>query len=797
MFILKPLQTFRTLFKHGTSSLINILGFTIGLMCIFFLYFYIGQELSYDSFHRDRDKIYRVLRVSTINGTKYDIGVTSGPYAGALLQDFENTIQSACRAMPDDGLVSFEDKRFMEDEILFADENFFQFFDFKLVSGDPESVLGSPNSLVISETLAEKYFGGDNPLGKTIHIRQNEEYPFIISGVFRDSEEIRSHLAFELVGNIEFYDSRRWFHNWWSNGLITYVKIDSRIEAAGIEQQFPSFMDKYFGDDFKRSGNRINLKLEPMGETYFNNQTRYDFAKHGDYNSIRILGLVGIAILFIACFNYVNLAMAFSFKRAKEVGVRKVLGVTRSRLITQFVGESFLVLIVSFVVAGIMSELLRPAFNSFFQLDVTFKWMDIRVGYFIAGLMVALLLFSSLYPAALMSSFRPLSVLNGRKITFGKNMVLRKGLVIMQFTISIFMIAATLLIASQLDFVRNKDLGFRKNAILIVSNNNSDIRQNVENFKAELLTSPHVLDVSSMSGEPGGFHDATTIQIPGVEKLIRMRTAFSDYNYLRTLGITLTVGSNFEKELLSEENAAIIINESGLNELGLTREEIIGREVTMPGWEINGKIVGISEDFHFSSLRDRIEPLIMVHTSDYHRQYAIALHSENLLEGMNHVEETWTRFSPTFPIQYKFLDDALYQLYENEVKQNKVFSAFSGVSIFLACLGILGLVSYSAKQRQKELGIRKILGASVAQIISLVSKEYLVLISAAAVLAIPACWYFIDGWLESFAYRIEINAYWYLFLYGGIVSAMVALLTIALRTYKSAIISPTESIKYE
>ncbi len=797
MFTFRPLQALRLLMRHGTSALINISGFTIGLVCIVFLYFHISGEMSYDDFHEDKDKIYRAIRIGNINETEYDIGVTSGPYGPALVQDFENTIYDACRVqMPfseDNRLVSFDDEKFIGDEIIFADPHFFGFFSFELKTGDPKTVLENPNQVVISDKLAEKYFRGENPIGKTIYI--DLEDAFIVSGVFKDLGNVKSHFTFDIVASIEVFTSASWFNRWWNNGLITYVKVETPIEAEGVNQQLPSFMDKYFGDDFESMGTRVDLKLEPLADTYFNHNTRYDTVKHGNFRTLQILGMVGFAILLIASFNYVNLSIAFSFHRAREVGIKKVLGAPRKRLMIQFLGESLFVLTFSFVMAIVLSELLRPWINGLFQLDVTYQWFEQNTLVFFGGLFVALLALSSLYPATLMSSFAPLKVLNGWKLSFGKSINLRKSLVILQFSISIFMIAATLLILSQLDYIQEKDLGFDREAVVIVSNYNRDIRTNIENFKNDVLGSPHVKNVSSMSGEPGGFHDASVIEVPGVEHLVRMRTLFTDHNYLKTFNAEIVAGSDFNEEL-SQENA-VIVNEAGLKEIGLSVDELIGNTASLPSWDVSGKVIGVVKDFHFTSLHDEIEPLVIILRNRHHGKYAISLNSGNIFDGMQHIEEVWAKYSPVYPIKYSFLDDSLDQLYENEIKQGRVFTAFAGISVFLACIGVFGLVSYTARQRQKELSIRKILGAGVQHILKLLSQEYLIILAAALLIATPLCWWFVQNWLETFAYRIELASFWYVFLFSGVVAILLAFATIAVRTYRSAYSNPIESIKYE
>ncbi len=794
MFNFNLVLTFRNLLRHKSTSFINIFGFTLGLVASIFLYFYIYSELSYDSFHKEKDQIYRAARLSGINGSPYSIGVTSGPFAEALLNDYPDDINAATRALPENGLVSFEDKKFFEENLLFADANFFEFFSFPLSNGNAKDVLKDANSVVLTQAAAKKYFGDRNPLGEILTV--DNQYQFIVSGVM-DEFPTKSSLEFDMVFSIQIYDRFDWFQNWWNNGLMTYVHISTPGQAQNVITQLPGFMGKYFGDDFKASGRRVDLTLEPLNDIYFNNKTRFDFLQHGSFESVFILGIVAISILFIACFNYVNLSIAQSFMRAKEVGVRKVLGVPRSRLITQFLGESLMILFFSILLSVGICQLLNPLFNSAFGLDVTLNWTDPNVLFFFAGLVITIMVTSGIYPAILLSSFKPVVVLKGSKLSSGKNVGLRKALVIIQFSISIFLIVATFLIGAQTDYLNNKDLGFDKEAIVTIDLNNSEIRSGLESFKERLLTNSNVRMVSTMSGEPGGFHDASGFILSGVEGNNRMRTAFVDRDYLELFGLEIMAGRGFSNDLSTDEENAMIFNEKAVKEIGLTPEEVIGKRVRMPGWGIeNSPVVGIVKDFHFKSLRDDIEPMAII-SGGRHRKIAVKVNTEDISSTLLFIDEKYQEVSPNFPISYRFLDQSLEQLYEDEKKQAKVFTAFSGISILLACLGIFGLAAYTAQQRQKELGIRKVLGATPRQIINLISKDFVILVAIATVVASPTVWYFIKNWLGNFAYRIDLPDYWYVFLLGGLIAVVIALLTIIVKTYRAAVADPTQSIRNE
>ncbi|WP_425391918.1 ABC transporter permease [Ekhidna sp.] len=794
MFVFNPILTLRNLNRHRSTTLINIFGFTFGLVATIFLYFYIHGELTIDSFHKDGDKIYRAIRQSEVNGTPYNIGVTSGPFAGALANDFPESISDVTRVLTESGLVSAGDRKFYEDRILMADANFFDFFSYPLAVGDPNTVLDNPNSVVLSSKMAKKYFGDENPIGK--EIKADNMFAFIVTGVM-DEPPAKTHIPFDFVASIELYNQFDWFKNWWSNSCMTYVKVSSPQVAENVKAQLPGFMDKYFGEDFQKFGRRIDLTLESLEEIYFNNQTRYDSALHGNIQSIYILGAVCIAILFIACFNYVNLSIAQSYMRAKEVGVRKVLGVHKKRLVLQFLGESLMTLFFSVFLAITLCQFLNPLFNQAFGIELELNWTDLNVLIFFVSLSGLVLITSGLYPALLLSSFKPTVIMRGN-LGLGKNVGLRKGLVVMQFAISIFLIVATVLISRQNTYMNNKDLGFDKEAVIVVRLYNQEIRKNKETFMKNLRELPSVKAVSNMSGEPGGFHDVTVFKVAGVNEDLRFRTVFTDTAYLSVLGIDVLSGRSFSSDLSTDASDAMLINEKALAETGLSAEEIIGKKVNLPSWnDMHRTIIGVVPDYHFTSLKDEVEPVGIIASENFGGRVVIKVNNSNLKEAMIAIDETYRELSPGFPLQYDFLDDSLERLYEEEQKQARLFSAFSGISIFLACLGIFGLAAYSAQQRQKELGIRKVLGATVQQIIGLISKEFVLLVMVATVLAIPAAWYFISNWLKDYAYQIDLWGHWYVFVAGGIVTVIIALITVSIKTYKAAISDPTESIRNE
>ncbi|MEM6359988.1 MAG: ABC transporter permease [Bacteroidota bacterium] len=789
MFIFNPKVTIRNLVKHRVSTIISLVGFIVGLTSVTFLYFYLENELNYDAFHVDRDEIYRVYRTSQDeSGEFYDVGVSSPPYARALKNDYPNKIESTLRTSMTDMMVVYDDKRFYEDRIMVADTNFFEFFSYPLLRADPETVLDDIFNVVLSQEMAEKYFGDEDPIGKPLELNGNKD--FVVAGIFSKPEN-KTHLQFDMVLSMGLYEGQEWFEDWWQNFATTYIKINP-YDAPYLQSQFPGFMEKYLGEDFKQNNNKNGLKIVALSDVHFHH-ARYDSIPVGNMSSVIIMASVALSILFIACFNYINLTIAQSHKRAKEVGVRKVLGVNKTRLILQFLGESVVILIASITTSIFLSSILREKLNAFFGLDVIYNWYDPTVQIFLGALIVLLILSSGLYPAVALSSFDTLKVLKTNKPLLGKNIFVRKGLIIAQFSISVFLMITAVLIYSQLQYMNSKDLGYNPQSILVIDTDR-EIRANYDEFKKRLLEYQTIKNVTVGSGVPSGFHDNYGIKFS--EEDIRVHTVFADIDYLKTFDIPVVAGRGFSEDFTTDGEEAMMINEAAWIATGLSKEEILGKKVRIPFRDWERTVIGIFENYHFKALRDNMDPQAIIMGSDM-RRIAIRIDDEHKYETLSVIEELYEELAPNFTLNSWLLEDDLSRQYESENQQVKVFTMFSGLSIILACIGILGLASFSAQQRQKEFSIRKVLGASVSQVIMLISKEYIILIVIAVVLSIPVAWYFMNLWLQDYAYRIDVLEHWIVFIVAGGATAVLALLTIGLKTYKTVSGNPVETIRYE
>ncbi|MCG3156379.1 MAG: hypothetical protein DKINENOH_03003 [bacterium] len=785
--------TLRVLLKQKLFSLINVFGLAAGLSVTLLLLLYLQAELSYDKSFDRGEQIYRVLRKSEVNEKGYLIGITSGPYAPALKNDLPESIHDALRVLPGDGLVKYENRTFMEKKFFLADENFFEFFPFPMAQGDPATALASPNGVVLTAATARKYFGGADPMGKVLRV--DDRYDFIVSGVLAEKLG-RTHLDFDFVASLKNFERATWFDDWWSNSFLTYVLIDNPQEAQRLEARLPAFIDKYLGEDFKRNGRRIDLTLQPLADVYFQEGIRYEQGvRHGDKQAVYIFGVIAFFILMIACVNYMNLTTARAGRRAREIGVRKVLGAHRGRLILQFLGESFFVTSLAVIIAIAVTELVLPWFNAAFGLDLAVDFSDPLLLKAAFGLLLIVALLAGSYPAFLLSGFFPARVLGGRFSKQSAEVLVRKGLVVFQFSISAVLIIATVLAGKQLEYMRRKDLGFRAEQVLLVPINNSEMRRQQETFVERVRQQHGIASATAISGHPGGFHDAMSFAISGKDENYRMRTVYTDFDYVETLSLEIVAGRDFSREFTTDKAHAALLNETAVKMLGWTNEEALGKEMRRTMFDSTRyQVVGVVRDFHFSSLKEAIDPLF-ISMRPFANVFALKVDPTNLQATLAAVQKQWEAISPAYPVEFTFLDETFFQLYQQEQKESKLFAIFAVIAIIIACLGIFALAAYAAEARTKEIGIRKVLGASAANVFNLLSKEFLRLIALANLVAWPIAWYAMDRWLRDFAYRTTMD--WQLFVFAGGLVLLIALLTVSAQALKAALANPVESLRYE
>ena len=787
--------TLKNLRKQKVFSLINILGLTVGITCCLLIFLFIRHELSYDNFHTRGKNIYRLVRQADLNntGSLEDIAYVSGPYSIALRNDYPDAIKRAVRVMPDNDLFTYRNIGFNEKNVCIADSDFFQLFDYPLLKGDPSLVLRDPKSVVLTASTAKKYFGTEDPMGKILEM--NKDLQLKVTGIAKDFPS-NSHLQFDIIlpiSNFKYYDSLQMFPN---NGLFVYMELNPRTDPKNLVARFPGFMDKYMGKFFAESGFKIGLGLEPISDIYFK-PLKFDNVKHGNKKMIFIFMSIAVLILVIACINFMNLATARATDRSREVGIRKVMGALRRQLIWQFILESFLyAALCSLLSLGIL-QLLMPAYNRLLGYTMPVFWGDPAVYLFILFIILVIGFLAGIYPALLLSSFSPIESLKGKLRVGSHGAYFRKALVVFQFAVSVLLIISITVITDQLNYVRNTDLGFNKEQTLLVRMDNDAISKGRQRFKKSLEQDPGVQAVSLMSGEPGGFHDIYTFETeskPGLKSLFN--TEYADFQFVKSLGIKIIAGRDLSADFSTDSTGSALINRTAATKMGYRPEEAVGKWVrNVLRDSLRRKIVGVVEDYHFASLRTAIEPLVISSNLDWRLALIRLKPSGQLQSAINRIGKLYGEIAPGYPFEYDFLDQEFDQHYRDDIKQGYILSIFSGIAIFIACLGLFGLASYTAVKRTKEIGVRKALGSSVRQIVFLLSKDLLKPVLLGTLLAIPVGYFVMTKWLAGFAYRVEIG--WWMFGFSAMAAILIALGTVSYQAVKSALANPVKSLRTE
>ena len=801
---------FRNLKKHRFYSFINILGLSIGLTCFILISLYVKDELTYDQFHSDAENIYRMDFSGSINGNEFVTALASVPAAETMINDFPEVIDATRFRTRGERLIKVKgsNQNFKEEKVTYADANFFQFFDFELLQGDEETVLERPNTIAISEKVAKKVFGNENPIGQTLVM--SNEFDFEVTGVFADMPA-QSHFHFDLILAMEGLDEAKQKF-WMSFNFNTYLKLQPGTSPSTIETKLPGIIEKYIGpeiqqflgkslEEFAETGDYAGFYLFPLKDIHLYSDKLGELEPNGDINYIYIFSAIALFILLLACINFMNLATARSASRAKEVGVRKTMGAYRSHLIYQFLFEAILICIVSFLIALGLSAIALPGFEelakkTFFLADL---FSPVFVGA-LAGTILLVGIMAGSYPAFYLSKFRPVEVLKG-KLTLGmKSGGLRSVLVVLQFTVSIIMIVGTAIVFDQLSFIQNKKLGFEKDQIIMIDDPWL-MGDKVDAYKTEALRNTKVLKGTIATFLPVNTTNNNNLWFKGQTAGSGDNHVFHNYrideDYLETLGMELVAGRNFSREF-PNDTTKILINESAARQLGFD-DPINQFMSTYGGSQENPttdvfQVIGVVKDFHYRSLRDRIDPLIF--TLDDSRGYiSFKLSTEDISGTISFLRTKWDEFAPGQPFEYEFLDDEFSAMYESEEQIGDIFSVFAILSIFIACLGLYALASFTAEQRTKEIGIRKVLGASIQSIISLLSKEFSILVGISIIIASGTAYFLMNEWLADFEYRTTLNIT--TFLLAGAVAFVIASLTMGSQAYQAARINPARSLKDE
>ncbi|WP_439697749.1 ABC transporter permease [Mucilaginibacter sp. AW1-7] len=781
----------RNLYKQKVFSLIHILGLTMGITVCLMIFLYIMNEFSVDKFHKQGKNIYRVMR--GFDPAKPRVPYLSGPYAPALLNDYPQDIKMAVRVSPQNNLVSFGEKAFNEKKVYAVDAGFFKLFTFPLLKGDAATALDNPNSVVLTETTAKKYFGSaDNAMGKVVQF--DKQLNLKVTGVAKDVPS-NSHLDFDLVMPIANYTKNPGFDVWINNGLFVYVLLNEHSSPAALEHRFTQFMDKYMGKDMQKFGAKFDLSLTQLNDIYFEQYSAFDNVKHGDKTVVFIFISIAALIMLIACINFMNLATIRAVERSKEVGMRKVMGALRNHLIWQFIGESLMLALISCALSIGLLLVLMPSYSQLLGYHLTVSWNSLPIWLFLFGVILVVGFLAGSYPAIFMSAFSPIQALKG-KLKLGKGgSIFRQGLVVLQFSISVMLIIGTIVIVNQMRYIKSKSLGYDKEQTLVIKIDNNDIYDHRKTFKDELQNSGAVSSVSLMSGEPGGFYDVHGFDAEGQQANFMSRTEFADFEYVKTLGLKIIAGRDFSPAFATDTANSVLINRTAAKDLGFLPQQAIGKWIKNKVRDDKRRtIIGVVEDFNFLSLKENMDALV-ISPSDDRRVIVIKLKAGNIPASVAAVKDIYTKVAPVYPFEYTFLDQKFDTTYKTDIRQQTMLTIFSGLAIFIACLGLFGLASFTAVKRTKEIGVRKVLGSSVQSILILISKDLLKPVFLATVIAMPIGYYCMNKWLQTFAYKTPLH--WWIFVLAAFITFIIAVLTISFQSLKAAMMNPVRSLRSE
>jgi len=803
---------FRNLYRQLGYTFINIAGLAIGLACSILISLYVINEITYDRFHENAERIYRIGVKGKMLGNDLNQAVTAAPMYQTLTDEYPE-IEHVTRIAKFGGwLIKYGEKKFMETEktFLFADSTFFDVFSFHLIKGNPETALTKPRSLIMTQKAAKRYFGDEDPMGKTLSVEADTTI-YTVTGLLEDIP-VNSHFHFELLGSLgSIRNSRN--TNWMNHNFYTYITVVQGTDVEQLSENINSIIEKYIGpliqtflgidlDQFIEGGNSFGYFLQPLQDIHLHSDLQAEIEPNGNPAYVYIFSLIAVLILVIACINFMNLATARSSGRSREVGIRKVVGSNKILLINQFLSESVLLSFISLIFAVIIVYLIMPYYNNLIRLELNFNLLG--NSYLIPMLLLLAIvvgLLAGSYPAFVLASFKPIAVLKGESGSETKKGRLRSLLVVVQFTIAIIILLGTFIVYRQLNYMQQKDLGFEKENVLVIRRSDA-LEDQIDAFKQELVSNSNVISAANSTHIPssGFWNNAHWLEGQDRSNILLLMTAIVSYEVADALDLEMVEGRFFTREMPTD-SFAVVINESAAKTLNLS--DPIGTRFVDPG-ETPGedrflKIIGVVKDFHYESMHKTINPMIFHFMHGNYEGYIIVrLQPGNLPETVAFVKQTWESFNSRYPFEYFWLDDEFGKLFEPEKRTKQLLTVFSLLSIFLSCLGLLGLISFTAEQRTREIGIRKANGASVNAIVFLLSRETIKLLVVAAILAIP--FYFgINKWLQNFAFHINFNpALYIIFLIViSFIVLVIALLSISFRAYKAATANPADSLRVE
>ncbi len=798
----------RNFLRNRFHSILNLLGLAIGLATFIFIFLYLQNEIAFDKYHQKGDRIYRIESDFTISGKHDRFAIVPVPMGPALKLEFPE-IEAFCRfSSAGNVLVKYGDKEFYENRFYFADSTVFDVFSHNLLMGDPSTCLVEPNSIVISESIAKKYFGDNNPIGEFLETGNQSTYK--VTGIM-ENLPLNSHLRFDALFSVTTIASMHGYdefngmepHQFWNIGVFTYLLLNEHSIMSQVHEKFGSFYDKYM----KSVGDAINagfsLLSTPLAKTHFEGNYSSDLPK-GNMTYIYILSAIAIFILLIASINYMNMATARSEKRAREVGIRKVAGAERKQLIFQFIGESVLMAFGGLLTAIFLVHLFIPEFAVLSEKEINFDlFSNMALSLLLIGTALLLGLISGTYPAFYLSSIKPVTVVKGSGFAPGrKGSWMRKILVVFQFAIAIAMIIGTLVVSDQLRYLQNKDLGFIKDNMVVLELQDTAFRRRVEPLKAELLNNPNIEGVTNSTGIPGNMEWVQVVRVEKDTAMIEDVLVISqvDYDFVDVYGLQVKTGRNFDRSMGTDAEEAVIVNRAAVEAYDWSSNPLGKRIHWGAGIDGSGgrmlKVIGVVENYHFNSLHNKVQPA-MLFLGTFDKYYlSLRIKPEQLGNTLTFIEEKWQQFGAKRPFDYQMLSNTLGEMYRAELKLGKLLTIATFLTIFIALLGLLGLSSYIAEQKTHEIGIRKVMGATTTQILGLLYREFIILILIAFIISIPIALWQLDSWLnQNFIYHNGVK--WISVLLSGALAIVISLLALSFHTVRASIANPVDAIKYE
>ncbi|MFA8434637.1 MAG: ABC transporter permease [Marinifilaceae bacterium] len=797
---------FRNLIRNKAYSFINISGLAIGMACTIFIALWVNHETSYDSHHEKADRIYRVCESINLNGRPLKSAITPPLLAETMVQEFPEVENAVRFYKPGTSIIiNYQKQTIWEPSWAYADSTLLDVFTLPLLKGNPKKVLRAPNTILLSKKISKKIFKDQDPIGQLIELKNRGHY--VVEGVYQDIPS-NSHFQFGFIASLSSLPSSR-ETNWLYNDFQTYILLHPKTNVSKLTAKFDDFILRHLRADAEqmlgksveeiaKGGSKLTFFLQPLRKIYLNSDLEREIGPTGDIRYIYVMLAIGLFILIIACINFMNLSTAQSLKRAREVGIRKTLGAKRARLMLQFFGESLLLSFIGLNFALVITQLTLPFFNSLAQKDLRLDYTNITLIIEMVGIVGITGIFAGLYPATYLSSFQPIKTLKGLLQSNKKAGIFRSSLVIFQFSASIILIIATLVVLGQLNFIRNKKLGYNRENVLILYNT-KDLGNSIKSFRQELLNNPQIKNVTITGYLPTPSERGSTNVFIGKhsakEDFEFVNTWPVDMDYTETLGLEIIHGRNFSKDLASDSTAALI-NEAAYKKFGWTNfeERILSRMTDNEGTTKPMKIIGVVKNFHYETLHKTIVPLVL-YFGDNKAMMAIRYKTKDLPALIENVNKTWKKFSPNQRMSYNFMDDAFEYTYNQEKRTASIFGIFTLLSILIACMGLFGLAAFTAERKIKEIGVRRVLGASIGNLIIMLVQQFSKWVLIASVISCPIAYLLMGKWLENFKYHTQLS--WWHFALGSLSALLIAVGTTTYQAWRSATRNPVESLKCE